>query len=160
MAMNENNLLYRLFINFCVTTMLGLIMVLLEYTFMGEKTISTKILWYIAASGVIVSLVFEFLFVNVLPLTGNNLKPNILWRNRLISAVVNAVIVSVLGKMILGTKFSFIFLLALSVVFGIAAVIVGGIISDIRNKRSIAEMNRRLKLLNGVKDSYETSDSE
>ena len=42
--MNENNLLYRLFINICVTVTLGLIVVLMEYLALGESVISTKIL--------------------------------------------------------------------------------------------------------------------
>ena len=60
--MNENNLLYRLFINICVSVTLGLIVVLMEYLALGENVISTKILLYILASGMIVGLVFEGLF--------------------------------------------------------------------------------------------------
>ena len=57
--MNENHLLYRLFINTCVSVSLGLLVVLLEYTAMGESVISTKILLYILVSGTVVGLVFE-----------------------------------------------------------------------------------------------------
>ena len=111
--MNENNLLYRLFINICVSVTLGLIVVLMEYMALGETVISTKILLYILASGMIVGLVFEGLFAQYLPLSGNHLRRNILWRNRLICALVNAVIVSVLGKVMLGSGSSLIFLLRL-----------------------------------------------
>ena len=158
--MNENNLLYRLFINICVSVTLGLIVVLMEYLALGETVISTKILLYILASGMIVGLVFEGLFAQYLPLSGNHLRRNILWRNRLICALVNAVIVSVLGKVMLGSGSSLIFLLLLSVGLCIVAVIIGGIISDVRYRHSISEMNRRLKQLNGIIGDADPSDGE
>ena len=158
--MNENNLLYRLFINICVTVTLGLIVVLMEYLALGESVISTKILLYILASGMIVGLVFEGLFAQYLPLSGNHLRRNILWRNRLICALVNAVIVSVLGKVMLGAGSSLIFLLLLSVGLCIVAVIIGGIISDFRYRHSISEMNRRLRQLNSVIGDADPTDGE
>ena len=158
--MNENNLLYRLFINICVTVTLGLIVVLMEYLALGESVISTKILLYILATGMIVGLVFEGLFAQYLPLSGNHLRRNILWRNRLICALVNAVIVSVLGKVMLGAGSSLIFLLLLSVGLCIVAVIIGGIISDIRYRHSISEMNRRLRQLNSVTGDADPTDGE
>ena len=158
--MNENNLLYRLFINICVSVTLGLLVLLLEYTALGESVISTKILLDILASGIVVGLVFEGLFAQYLPLSGNHLRRNILWRNRLICAVVNAVIVSVLGKVMLGAGSSLIFLLLLSVGLCIAAVIICGIISDIRYRHSISEMNRRLKQFNSVTGDADPSDGE
>lgn len=158
--MNENNLLYRLFLNICVSVTLGLLVVLLEYTALGEGAISAKILWFILVSGTVVGLVFEILFAQYLPLSGNHLRRHILWRNRLICAVVNAVIVSVLGKVMLGSGSSLIFLLLLSVGLCIAAVIVGGIISDVRYRHSISEMNRRLKQLNSVIGDADSADSE
>ena len=158
--MNENNLLYRLFINICVSVTLGLLVVLMEYMALGEGVISTKILLYILASGMIVGLVFEVLFAQYLPLAGNHLRRNILWRNRFICAVVNAVIVSVLGKVMLGSGLSLIFLLLLSVGLCIVAVIVGGIISDIRYRHSIVEMNRRLKQLNSLIGDADPTDGE
>ena len=158
--MNENNLLYRLFINICVSVTLGLLVVLMEYMALGETAISSKILLYILVSGMIVGLVFEVLFAQYLPLSGNNLRRNILWRNRFICAVVNAVIVSVLGKVMLGSGLSLIFLLLLSVGLCIVAVIVGGIISDIRYRHSIVEMNRRLKQLNSLIGDADPTDGE
>ena len=158
--MNENHLLYRLFINTCVSVSLGLLVVLLEYTAMGESVISTKILLYILVSGTVVGLVFEGLFAEYLPLSGNHLRRNILWRNRLICALVNAVIVSVLGKVMLGAGSSLIFLLMLSVGLCIVAVIIGGIISDIRYRHSISEMNRRLRQLNSVIGDADPTDGE
>ena len=159
-CMNENNLLYRLFINICVSVTLGLLVVLLEYTALGESAINTKILLFILVSGMTVGLVFEVLFAQYLPLSGNNLRRNILWRNLLICAVVNAVIVSVLGKVMLGAGSSLIFLLLLSVGLCIAAVIIGGIISDIRYRHSISEMNRRLKQFNSLTGDSDLSDGE
>ena len=158
--MNENNLLYRLFINICVTVTLGLIVVLMEYLALGESVISTKIQLYILASGMIVGLVFEGLFAQYLPLSGKHLRRNFLWRNRLICALVNAVIVSVLGKVMLGAGSSLIFLLLLSVGLCIVAVIIGGIISDIRYRHSISEMNRRLRQLNSVIGDADPTDGE
>lgn len=158
--MNENNLLYRLFINICVSVTLGLLVVLLEYTALGESVISAKILLYILVSGIMVGLVFEGLFAQYLPLSGNHLRRNILWRNRLICALVNAVIVSVLGKVMLGSGLSLIFLLLLSVGLCIVAVIIGGIISDIRYRHSISEMNRRLKQFNSVTGDADSADGE
>ena len=158
--MNENNLLYRLFINICVSVTLGLLVVLLEYAALGAAAIDTKILLFILVSGMTVGLVFEVLFAQYLPLSGNNLRRNILWRNRLICAVVNAVIVSVLGKFMLGSGSSLIFLLLLSVGLCIIAVIVGGIISDIRYRHSISEMNRRLKQFNSLTGDSDLSDGE
>ena len=158
--MNENNLLYRLFINICVSVTLGLLVVLMEYMAMDESVISTKILLYILASGMIVGLVFEVLFAQYLPLSGNHLRRNILWRNRLICAIVNAVIVSVLGKVMLGSGSSLIFLLLLSIGLCIVAVIIGGIISDVRYRHSISEMNRRLKQFNSVIGDADPTDGE
>ena len=158
--MNENNLLYRLFINICVSVTLGLLVVLLEYTALGESVISAKILLYILVSGIMVGLVFEGLFAQYLPLSGNHLRRNILWRNRLICALVNAVIVSVLGKVMLGSGLSLIFLLLLSVGLCIVAVIIGGIISDIRYRHSISEMNRRLKQFKSVTGDADSADGE
>ena len=158
--MNENNLLYRLFINICVTVTLGLIVVLIEYLALGESVISTKILLYILASGMIVGLVFEGLFAQYLPLSGNHLRRNILWRNRLICALVNAVIVSVLGKVMLGTGSSLIFLLLLSVLLCLAAIIVIGIASDIRYRHAVSEMNRRLKQLNSLTGDNDVTGEE
>ncbi len=158
--MNENNLLYRLFINICVSVTIGLLVVLVEYSAIGADVINTKILWYIIASGTVVGLVFEGLFAQTLPLSGNNLKRNILWRNRFICAVVNAVIVSVLGKVMLGAGQSLVFLLLLSVGLCIIAVIVGGVISDLRYRRSISEMNRRLMQLNRLSGENNFQDGE
>ena len=158
--MNENNLLYRLFINVCVSVTIGLLAVLLEYTAMGAEVINTKILWYIIATGAVVGLVFEVLFVDVFPQSGNHLRRNIIWRNRFISAVINAVIVSVLGKFMLGTGQSLIFLMLLSVVLCIAAVAIGGIISDIRYRHSVSEMNRRLEQFNSLSGNHDTRDGE
>ncbi len=158
--MNENHLLYRLFINTCVSVSLGLLVVLLEYTAMGESVISTKILLYILVSGTVVGLVFEGLFAEYLPLSGNHLRRNILWRNRLICAVVNAVIVSVLGKVMLGAGSSLVFLLLLSIGLCIVAILVAGILSDIRYRHSVSEMNRRLKQFNSVTGDADSSDGE
>ena len=158
--MNENNLLYRLFINICVTVTLGLIVVFLESAALGEVAISSKIILYILVSGTVVGLTFEGLFAEFLPLSGNHLRRNILWRNRLICAVVNAVIVSVLGKVMLGSGSSLIFLLLLSVGLCIVAVIIGGVISDIRYRHSISEMNRRLKQFNSVTGDADPTDGE
>ena len=72
--MNENNLLYRLFINICVSVTLGLLVVLLEYAALGAAAIDTKILLFILVSGMTVGLVFEVLFAQYLPLSGNNLR--------------------------------------------------------------------------------------
>ncbi len=159
-TMNENNLLYRLFINICVSVSIGLLVVLAEYSAIGADAVSTKILWYIIVSGTVVGLVFEGLFAQTLPLSGNNLKRNILWRNRIICAVVNAVIVSVLGKLMLGAGQSLVFLLFLSVGLCVIAVIVCGIISDIRYRNSITEMNRRLNQLNHLSGDSQTTDGE
>ncbi len=158
--MNENHLLYRLFINTCVSVSLGLLVVLLEYTAMGESVISTKILLYILVSGTVVGLVFEGLFAEYLPLSGNHLRRNILWRNRLICAVVNAVIVSVLGKVMLGAGSSLVFLLLLSIGLCIVAILVAGILSDIRYRHSVSEMNRRLKQFNSVTGDADSPDGE
>ena len=158
--MNENNLLYRLFINVCVSVTLGLLVVLLEYSAMGESAIGTKILMFILVSGITVGLVFEVLFAQYLPLSGNHLRRNILWRNRLICAVVNAVIVSVLGKVMLGSGSSLIFLLLLTVGLCIVAVIISGIISDIRYRHSVNEMNRRLKQFNSLTGDADSPDGE
>lgn len=158
--MNENNFLYRLFINVCVSVTIGLFVILLEYTALGAETINTKILWYIIASGTLVGLVFEVLFVDVFPLSGNHLKRNILWRNRFISAIVNAIIISVLGKVMLGAGQSLIFLMLLSVGLCVVAVIIGGIISDIRYRHSVSEMNRRLKQFNSIQGNHHTPDGE
>ena len=158
--MNENHLLYRLFINICVSVSLGLLVVLLEYTAMGESVISTKILLYILVSGTVVGLVFEGLFAEYLPLSGNHLRRNILWRNRLICAVVNAVIVSVLGKVMLGAGSSLVFLLLLSIGLCIVAILVAGILSDIRYRHSVSEMNRRLKQFNSVTGDADSPDGE
>ena len=158
--MNENHLLYRLFINTCVSVSLGLLVVLLEYTAMGESVISTKILLYILVSGTVVGLVFEGLFAEYLPLSGNHLRRNILWRNRLICAVVNAVIVSVLGKVMLGAGSSLVFLLLLSIGLCIVAIFVAGILSDIRYRHSVSEMNRRLKQFNSVTGDADSPDGE
>ena len=158
--MNENHLLYRLFINTCVSVSLGLLVVLLEYTAMGESVISTKILLYILVSGTVVGLVFEGLFAEYLPLSGNHLRRNILWRNRLICAVVNAVIVSVLGKVMLGAGSSLVFLLLLSIGLCIVAILVAGILSDIRYRHSVSEMNRRLKQFNSVTGDADYTDGE
>lgn len=159
-GMNESNTLYRLFINFCVTLAIGFIVLLAEYTALGEAAVDLKILWYIVASGVVVGLVFEVLFVNVFPLSGNHLRRNILWRNRMICAIVNAAIVSILGKIMLGSGLSLTFLLLMSIALCVVAVIIGGIISDIRSKRSIKEMNRRLQLLRNLKGAYDPTDGE
>ncbi len=159
-VMNENNLLYRLFINICVSVTIGLLVVVAEYSAVGATAVNTKILWYIIASGTVVGLVFEGLFAQTLPLSGNNLKRNVLWRNRLICAIVNAVIVSVLGKLMLGAGQSLVFLLLLSVALCIVAVIVCGIISDIRYRHSITEMNRRLEQLNSLSGDSNSADGE
>ena len=158
--MNENHLLYRLFINTCVSVSLGLLVVLLEYTAMGESVISTKILLYILVSGTVGGLVFEGLVAEYLPLSGNHLRRNILWRNRLICAVVNAVIVSVLGKVMLGAGSSLVFLLLLSIGLCIVAILVAGILSDIRYRHSVSEMNRRLKQFNSVTGDADSPDGE
>ena len=159
-VMNENNLLYRLFLNICVSVTIGLFVVLMEYTALGASAVDTRILWYIIVSGTVVGLVFEVLFANMLPLSGHHLRRNILWRNRFICALVNAVIVSVLGKVMLGSGTSLIFLMLLSVGLCIAAVLVGGIISDIRYRHSVSEMNRRLKQFNSLSGDHETPDGE
>ena len=148
--MNENNLLYRLFLNICVSVTIGLIVVLFEYTALGDSAIQVNILWYILASGTVVGLVYEGLFSELLPLSGNHLRRHVLWRNRFICALVNAVIVAVLGKMMLGTGSSLIFFLLLSVLLCLAAIIIIGIASDIRYRHAINEMNRRLNQLNSV----------
>ena len=158
--MNEHNLLDRLFINVCVSVTIGLMVVLLEYTAMGADAVDTRILWYIIVSGAVVGLVFEVLFSNLLPLSGNHLRRHILWRNRFICALVNAVIVSVLGKVMLGAGSSLVFLLLLSVLLCIVAVIVIGILSDIRYRHSVSEMNRRLKQFNSLTGDADISDGE
>ena len=159
-VMNESNLLYRVFINFCVTITIGFVVVLAEYAVMGEKSINLNILWSIFVSGAVIGIVFEALFANILPLSGNNLRRNILWRNRMICAFVNAIIVSVLGKVILGTGLNLWFLLIFSIALCVGAVIVGGLISDIRCRHSIKEMNRRLEQLKNVKGGYDSGSTE
>ncbi|MBO5648279.1 MAG: hypothetical protein J6S76_00015 [Clostridia bacterium] len=158
--MNENNLLYRIFLNACVSVTIGLIVVLLEYTALGESTIQANILWYILASGTVVGLVYEGLFSELLPLSGNHLRRHVLWRNRFICALVNAVIVAVLGKVMLGTGSSLIFLLLLSVLLCLAAIIVIGIASDIRYRHAVSEMNRRLKQLNSLTGDNDVTGEE
>ena len=158
--MNENNLLYRIFLNACVSVTIGLIVVLLEYTALGESTIQANILWYILASGTVVGLVYEGLFSELLPLSGNHLRRHVLWRNRFICALVNAVIVAVLGKVMLGTGSSLIFLLLLSVLLCLAAIIVIGIASDIRYRHAVSEMNRILKQLNSLTGDNDVTGEE
>jgi hypothetical protein len=60
----------------------------------------------------------------------------------------------------LGAGSSLIFLLLLSVGLCIVAVIIGGIISDIRYRHSISEMNRRLRQLNSVIGDADPTDGE
>ncbi len=158
--MNESNLFYRLFINFCVGVAIGMVVILLEYTAIGETAVSLKTLWYILVSGIVIGVVFEILFVNVFPLSGNHLRRNILWRNRMISAVVNAIIISVLGRVMLGTGNSMIFLLLLSIALCVAAIVVCGIISDIRYRHNIKEMNRRLNQLNSLTGTYDDTEGK
>ena len=157
--MNESNFLYRLFIDFCVTTVTGLLAVMVEYSFLGEDTVSTRTLWYVIVSGAVIAVVFELLFVNILPISGNNLNRNILWRNRLIAAVVNAVLVALLGKMMLGTG-NFVILLLLTLGACIAAVLAAGVVSDIRYRHSIREMNRRLQQLNSITGVHSESEGD
>ena len=83
-----------------------------------------------------------------------------LWRNRFICALVNAVIVAVLGKVMLGTGSSLIFLLLLSVLLCLAAIIVIGIASDIRYRHAVSEMNRRLKQLNSLTGDNDVTGEE
>ncbi len=154
--MNETKPLYRLFINFCISVALGLLVLLLEYTVLGVGETDTKILWYMVASGAAISVTLELVFSDFIPLSGNQVRHRILWRNRLIAAVVNAVIIAVLGKLMLGYASSFILLLALSVGLCVAAVVVAGILSDIRYKHSVKEMNRRLKQLSELTGDTDT----
>ena len=158
-GMNENNTLYRLFINFCVTTVIGLLAVILEYSLIGEGSVAIRTLWYVIVSGAVIGIVFEVLFVNILPLSGGDIKRNVLWRNRVIAAVVNAVIVAVLGKMMLGSG-NILILLLISILVFVAAVIISGLVSDRSYRRSIAEMNRRLKELNSTSGGHREVDGE
>lgn len=157
--MNESNLLYRLFIDFCVTTVLGLLAVLVEYSLTGEGAVSMRILWYVIVSGAVVGSTVELLFVNILPISGNNLKRNVLWRNRLIAALVNAVLAAVLGRFMLGAGNLFVLFL-IAVAACVIAVLVAGVISDIRYRHSIEEMNRRLKQLNSITGGHTGTDGE
>lgn len=157
--MNESNLLYRLFIDFCVTTVLGLLAVLVEYSLTGEGAVSMRILWYVIVSGAVVGSTVELLFVNILPISGNNLKRNILWRNRLIAALVNAVLAAVLGRFMLGAGNLFVLFL-IAVAACVVAVLIAGVISDIRYRRSVEEMNRRLKQLNSITGGHTGTDGE
>ena len=157
--MNESNLLYRLFIDFCVTTVLGLLAVLVEYSLTGESAVSMRILWYVIVSGAVVGSTVELLFVNILPISGNNLKRNVLWRNRLIAALVNAVLAAVLGRFMLGAGNLFVLFL-IAVAACVIAVLISGVISDIRYRHSIEEMNRRLKQLNSITGGHTGTDGE
>ena len=157
--MNESNLLYRLFIDFCVTTVLGLLAVLVEYSLTGESAVSMRILWYVIVSGAVVGSTVELLFVNILPISGNNLKRNVLWRNRLIAALVNAVLAAVLGRFMLGAGNLFVLFL-IAVAACVIAVLIAGVISDIRYRHSIEEMNRRLKQLNSITGGHTGTDGE
>lgn len=157
--MNESNLLYRLFIDFCVTTVLGLLAVLVEYSLTGEGAVSMRILWYVIVSGAVVGSTVELLFVNILPISGNNLKRNVLWRNRLIAALVNAVLAAVLGRFMLGAGNLFVLFL-IAVAACVIAVLISGVISDIRYRHSIEEMNRRLKQLNSITGGHTGTDGE
>ena len=157
--MNESNLLYRLFIDFCVTTVLGLLAVLVEYSLTGEGAVSMRILWYVIVSGAVVGSTVELLFVNILPISGNNLKRNVLWRNRLIAALVNAVLAAVLGRFMLGAGNLFVLFL-IAVAACVIAVLIAGVISDIRYRHSIEEMNRRLKQLNSITGGHTGTDGE
>ena len=157
--MNESNLLYRLFIDFCVTTVLGLLAVLVEYSLTGEGAVSMRILWYVIVSGAVVGSTVELLFVNILPISGNHLKRNVLWRNRLIAALVNAVLAAVLGRFMLGAGNLFVLFL-IAVAACVIAVLIAGVISDIRYRHSIEEMNRRLKQLNSITGGHTGTDGE
>ncbi|MBQ3066135.1 MAG: hypothetical protein IJC98_07860 [Clostridia bacterium] len=158
--MNDGNRLYRVLLNMCVSVAIGFFAVLLEYTMLEMTMIDVRILWYIIVSGFCIGLVFEFLFSTWLPLSGNHLKRNVIWRNRLISAVVNAVIVSVLGKLMLGAGTGLIVLILISVSVCVIAVLVVGVLSEIRYRHSIEEMNRRIKQLNSLSGYRDSADAE
>ena len=158
--MNENNLFYRLFINFCVSTTVGVIAVTLEYLFSGVAAVSIATLGYIFCAGAAVGIVFEVLFVNVFPLSGNHLKRSVLWRNRLIAAVVNAALVSLLGKLMLGTSSGLLVLMLVSIFACVIAVVTVSLIADVRYRHSIKEMNRRLMQLNGVVSQNDITDEQ
>ena len=157
--MNENNLIYRLFVNFCVCVTIGLLAVMAEYVYYGENAVSLQSLLYILVYGAIIGIVFEILFVEIFPISGGNLRRNIIWRNRFIAAIINALIVAILGRLMLGGDSGFSFLLLISISACLIAVIVVGIISDIQYRHSVREMNRRLMELNGPVDKKETDQS-
>ena len=113
----------------------------------------------VVVSGAVVGSTVELLFVNILPISGNNLKRNILWRNRLIAALVNAVLAAVLGRFMLGAGNLFVLFL-IAVAACVIAVLVAGVISDIRYRHSIEEMNRRLKQLNSITGGHTGTDGE
>ena len=157
--MNESRLPYRLFINFSVTTVIGLLAILISFTVQGISEISLRTVWFVPASAAVISVMFEVLFVNIFPISEKGLKRNILWRNRLIAAVVNAVLVAILGHMMLGID-SLLRLLLISVGACVVAVIIAAVLSELRHKIAVKEMNRRLQQLNGVKGDCDLSDGE
>ena len=156
--MNESRLPYRLFINFSVTTVIGLLALLISFTVQGVSEISVQTIWFVPASAAVISVMFEVLFVNIFPISEKGLKRNILWRNRLIAAVVNAVLVAILGHMMLGIDS--LLLLLISVGACVVAVIIATILSELRHKIAVKEMNRRLQQLNGIKGDCDLSDGE
>ncbi|MBO4229857.1 MAG: hypothetical protein J5938_05875 [Clostridia bacterium] len=156
--MNESRLPYRLFINFSVTTVIGLLALLISFTVQGVSEISVQTIWFVPASAAVISVMFEVLFVNIFPISEKGLKRNILWRNRLIAAVVNAVLVAILGHMMLGIDS--LLLLLISVGACVVAVIIAAILSELRHKIAVKEMNRRLQQLNGIKGDCDLSDGE
>ncbi len=148
--MSEKNLGYRVFITFCVVMAVGVIVLLAEYMVLGYRLIDISVLWSLVLTGLIVSLVTELIYHKYFPISGHHLKRNVIWRNRIICSIINAFVVVVVGKFVLGGGFSLPILAVISFVFGLIAIVVSNVIIDRIYMRSVREMNRRLSQMNNA----------
>ena len=128
----------------------GVIVLLAEYMMLGYRLIDISVLWSLVLTGLIVSLATELIYHKYFPISGHHLKRNVIWRNRIICAVINAFVVVVVGKFVLGGGFSLPVLAVISFVFGLAAIVISNVIIDRIYMRNVREMNRRLSQMNNV----------
>ena len=117
---------------------------------LGYRLIDISVLWSLVLTGLIVSLATELIYHKYFPISGHHLKRNVIWRNRIICAVINAFVVVVVGKLVLGGGFSLPILAVISFVFGLAAIVISNVIIDRIYMRNVREMNRRLSQMNNV----------
>lgn len=147
--MSEKNLGYRVLLPFAWSWQWALCLACRIYG-LGYRLIDISVLWSLVLTGLIVSLVTELIYHKYFPISGHHLKRNVIWRNRIICSIINAFVVVVVGKFVLGGGFSLPILAVISFVFGLIAIVVSNVIIDRIYMRSVREMNRRLSQMNNA----------